>query len=133
VFLFSGSVQDNIFMGTRPQSDVTLVDLGKRCGLASFFDMRGSDFEVGPNGGRLSGGEMRRIALARALLRQPPILLFDQFASDLEDDCNREIFAGLREDPRLTVLYVGHRIPPGFEPDAVFWIEGGRLVRRLDD
>jgi ABC-type multidrug transport system fused ATPase/permease subunit len=134
VFLFVGTIEENIRFGAVGElSDeaferavrVARVDevvAGKDDGLAT---------QVGEGGVKLSGGQKKRVALARALVRQPAILVIDQLAADLQEDLCREIFEMIRREYDVSILYLGHRIPAGFEPDAVHWMEDGRIKRRL--
>jgi ATP-binding cassette subfamily B protein len=85
---------------------------------------------LGQGGGDLSGGQKKRVALARALLRKPEVIVIDQMASDLEASLNREIFTRLSREFEGAILYLGHRVPDGFVPDAVYWLEDGRLAPR---
>jgi ABC-type bacteriocin/lantibiotic exporter with double-glycine peptidase domain len=80
----------------------------------------------------LSGGQKKRVALARALVRNPSILVIDQLAADLQEDLCREIFESIRRHYEVSILYLGHRVPAGFDPDAVYWMEEGTIKRRME-
>jgi ATP-binding cassette, subfamily B, bacterial len=133
VFLFHGTIAENIRFGA--PHDVTeqqieeVVEIAQVAPIIADKEL-GLETPVGEKGLRLSGGQKKRIALARALLRQPGLLIIDQLASDLEEDLNRSIFEGIRKRRNLSIVYLGHRIPAGFEPDAVYWMEHGRLDAR---
>ncbi|MFU8803479.1 MAG: ATP-binding cassette domain-containing protein, partial [Bradymonadaceae bacterium] len=133
VFLFNGTIEENIRFGAPGEineDDIRrVVELAKVDEILEHKEL-GLMTPVGEKGARLSGGQKKRIALARALLRNPSILIIDQLASDLEEDLNRSIFEGIRDTLDLSILYLGHRIPAGFEADAVYWMEYGRLEKR---
>lgn len=131
VFLFHGSIADNIRFGALNElSDVEVAraaQLARVDEIAALKD-QGLGAPVGEKGAMLSGGQRKRVGLARALVRRPKILVVDQLAADLEADLCRAIFEELRcAYPELAILHVGHRVPAGFEPDQVFWIERGEL------
>ncbi len=129
--LFHGSIAHNILVGALGK--VSDEELQRVVRIARVAEFAGDgtdtlDGEVGENGRRLSGGQKKRIALARALIRNPRILVIDQLAADLEADLCRAIFEDIRREyPDMAILHVGHRVPAGFEPDQVFWMERGRL------
>ena len=132
VFLFDAPLRENILLG----NDTPDEELALATRVACVDDMLGPDLSLatspGFSGKALSGGQQKRVALARALCRRPRLLIIDQLASDLEEPLNRKIFEGIRAHYDLTILYLGHRVPAGFEPDAVFWLEGGSLAPRHD-
>lgn len=135
--LFSTTIYDNIACGLpdnvdeaeRERAVQRAVRVAK---VDEILERRGVTLqaEIGPQGVQLSGGQRKRIALARALVRQPRLLIIDQMASDLEDQQNQEIFTALRRDYPSTLLYLGHRIPAGLEPDQIVWLEGGKIASR---
>ena len=109
--LFDDTLRANveIFSGAIP--DDTYQIILETCALAA-LDATYRTQTVGENGGRLSGGEQRRVMLARALAGSPKLLIIDQMASELEPDLCRRIFDGIRRNyPDMGVLYLGHRMP----------------------
>ena len=135
VFMFEATLRDNISFSA-PSSEIEgerMEEVVRLARVDEILDRRGCtlDTVAGDRGLNLSGGQKKRIALARALLRQPSLLIVDQLASDLEAELNREIFEALRQRyPRMAILYLGHLVPPGLEPQEVHWMERGRLRRR---
>ncbi len=128
VFLFDGTLAQNLTLGL--DEDPPEDDLLAACETAQLGDLLetrgGLEFPVGESGGRLSGGQRKRVALARALLRGPDLLIIDQMATDLEEGLNERIFEALRLRG-LTLVYFGHRVPAGLQPEAVYWMERGQL------
>lgn len=136
VLLFDGTIRENIVFGA--PGDVTDEQLARAVRVARVDDViankdEGLDTHVAEKGAQLSGGQKKRIALARALIREPSILVIDQLAADLQEDLCRDIFENIRREFSVSILYLGHRIPAGFQPDKVFWMEDGRIKRRLAD
>ena len=132
IFLFDGSLRDNLFIAMSPeerrQAEPHLHAILKLAGLQDFVQAHpeGLDAPMGERGARLSGGQKKRVALARALLRDPDLVIIDQMATDLEESLNARIFSALRQK-KLTLIYLGHRVPAGLNPEHVFWMEGGCL------
>ncbi|RDV38087.1 ABC transporter ATP-binding protein [Bradymonadaceae bacterium TMQ3] len=132
IFLFDGSLRDNLFIAMSPeerqQAEPDLDAILKLAGLHDFVhdNPEGLDAPMGERGARLSGGQKKRVALARALLRNPDLVIIDQMATDLEESLNARIFSALRLR-KLTLIYLGHRVPAGLDPEHVFWMEGGCL------
>ncbi|MCL4672324.1 MAG: ATP-binding cassette domain-containing protein [Sphingomonadaceae bacterium] len=94
------------------------------------FDLpAGLDTRVGDGGQRLSGGERQRIALARALLRRPALLILDEATSALDVDNERRIRDTIeRLHGDLTMIVIGHRLPTLEQADQVVRLEEGRIV-----
>lgn len=135
VLLFDGSIRENIVFGAPGEvSDAMLQRVVEVARVDEIIAQKehGLDTRVAEKGAKLSGGQKKRIALARALVREPSILVIDQLAADLQEDLCRDIFENIRRDFDVSILYLGHRIPAGFEPDKVFWMEDGRIKRRLE-
>ncbi|QDG52627.1 ABC transporter ATP-binding protein [Persicimonas caeni] len=134
VFLFSGSIEQNIRFGLKTTSAEDAFKLAIRAARVDEVIAQKPDglaTQVGERGTCLSGGQKKRIALARALLRSPAVLVIDQLAADLQEDLCREIFEMIRREYHVSILYLGHRVPAGFNPDAVYWMEEGRIKRQL--
>ena len=129
VFLFDGTLRDNLILGCETEpSQQAMEEAVEIAGLSDVVDgdRGGLKMEVGEKGQRLSGGQKKRVALARALLRDPDLLIVDQMATDLEEALNERIFLKLRERD-MTLIYFGHRVPAGLEPRQVYWMERGTL------
>ena len=133
VLLFEGTFRENLLFGVREEIDDDFLQwvLDISC-VTPIIEERedGLESQLGQGGGDLSGGQKKRVALARALLRRPEVIVIDQMASDLEASLNKSIFTRLTEEFEGAILYLGHRVPDGFQPDAVYWLEAGRLARR---
>lgn len=131
VFLFEGTLRENVCFGAAEVDEAAFeraVALACVTPLAAEHTL-GFARRVGQRGQGLSGGQRKRVALARALLGAPRVLIIDQLASELEQELNRQIFEGLAALAQpLAILYLGHRLPEGFVADAVYRLEGGRLV-----
>ncbi len=110
--LFNGSIRDNIaFAHEQPITDEAFTRVFKACCLENVCAHFG-DEPIGEYGAKLSGGEQRRVMLARALANNPKLLIIDQLASELEPDLCRQIFRNIRQmAPKLGILYLGHRAP----------------------
>ena len=129
VFLFDGTLRSNLTLGFEGEArDDDIARAIDGAGLRDVVDgdRGGLDMEVGERGQRLSGGQRKRVALARALIREPDLLIVDQMATDLEEALNERIFRTLRERG-LTLIYFGHRVPAGLAPGEVYWMERGQV------
>lgn len=113
-FLVDGTIRDNLLLGATGTSDAAVDDAVARCGLASLLARcpRGLDEQVGEGGRLLSAGERTRIALARAVLRDPGVLLLDEVGAHLDDASLVVLRASLGPFlTRRTVLEAAHDRP----------------------
>lgn len=109
VFLFKGSLQDNICM-FQDYSDDEIEKSLIKSGLGEFMTFRGSkDIDINEKGNSLSGGEKQRIAIARAIIRETPILLADEVLSNLDNQVANEVEKTLLSLEQVTVIAVTHR------------------------
>ncbi|MDJ0783378.1 MAG: ABC transporter ATP-binding protein [Desulfosarcinaceae bacterium] len=130
-FLFAGSIRDNITLG---DDAVTDADLDRVARMAALHKMlvhmpNGWDTIVGEKGVILSGGQKQRIGLARAFLRDAPILLLDDPISQVDGETGDEIVAGLRRmAARKTIIVVSHRLSAVQFADHIVTFKGGVVV-----
>ncbi len=137
VFLFHDSIRANLAWGLgegdKGDTDEAAVADALRSAAADFvFALpHGLDTIVGDGGVRLSGGERQRIALARALLRRPSLLILDEATSALDVENELRIRDAIeRLHGRLTVIVIGHRLPTLDHADQVIRMSEGRIVAR---
>lgn len=133
VMLFSGSVHDNIALA-RPDAPRSAVEQAARQAGAHGFIMelpQGYDTPLGENGARLSGGERQRISIARALLKDAPILLLDEATASLDASCAAGIQQALSQLARgRTVVVIAHRLRSIRSADRILVMDEGQLVEQ---
>lgn len=132
--LFDGSVRFNVSLGAKPGHDPTDAEIEEACRIANVHDViaalpEGYDTECGPGATRLSGGQRQRLAIARALVRRPRLLLLDESTSALDAASEAALQQGLERASRgTTVLAITHRLHTVQRADVIFVVEGGRVV-----
>jgi ATP-binding cassette subfamily B protein len=130
-FLFSGSVRDNIAFGRPDADDVEIADAARAVGAHEFILRlpEGYDTDVGERGSRLSAGQRQLVALARALIADPRILILDEATANVDVHAEGAIELGLR---RLlagrTSIVIAHRLSTVMNADRIAVLEGGRIV-----
>ena len=131
VFLFRGTIRDNIALGRIGATEAEIVEAARRANahdfIMSFAD--GYDSSVGEQGTQLSGGQRQRIAIARAMLKNAPILLLDEPTAALDSESEREVQTAL-DALRIgrTTMVVAHRLQTIVGADRIFVIEKGRAI-----
>ncbi|CAM1509360.1 Fc.00g030990.m01.CDS01 [Cosmosporella sp. VM-42] len=134
--LFDGTIRFNVGLGSTPDHEATDAEIEEACRLANIHDTiaelpNGYDTECGPNGSRLSGGQRQRLAIARALVRKPKLLLLDESTSALDAESERALQEGLERVARgITVIAITHRLHTVRKADVIFVVEGGKVVER---
>jgi ATP-binding cassette subfamily B protein/subfamily B ATP-binding cassette protein MsbA len=130
-FLFPGSIADNLAWG-RPAASRAEIEAAARAARAHEFIARlpaGYDTLLGERGATLSGGERQRLAIARALLKQAPILILDEPTSALDAKTEWLILEGLKElMAGRTTLMIAHRLSTVRCADRIIVLENGRIV-----
>jgi subfamily B ATP-binding cassette protein MsbA len=131
VFLFNESVRYNIAYGMEQIDERKLVDVIARAQAAAFIEAlpHGLNTVVGERGTQLSGGQRQRLAIARALLRDSPILIFDEATSALDSESERLIQRAIEELFRdRTAIIIAHRLSSIRFADRVVVLDKGRIV-----
>ncbi len=129
--LFYGSVQENIRLARPGASDDEVTQAAELAGAAEFITRlpQGYDTEIGERGTRLSAGQVQRIAIARAFLKNAPLLVLDEPTSSLDPESETRIRQALeRLVQDRTVLVIAHRLNTIAHAEQVAVLEGGRLV-----
>ncbi|UPR33892.1 lipid A ABC transporter ATP-binding protein/permease MsbA [Vibrio cyclitrophicus] len=134
VHLFNDTVANNIAYATNDEFSREQIEHAAKLAHASEFieNMEnGIDTVVGENGGNLSGGQRQRIAIARALLRDAPVLILDEATSALDTESERAIQSALEELQKdKTVLVIAHRLSTIEQADEILVVDDGRIVER---
>ncbi len=130
VWLFSGSIRDNIVSGSIRPSDADLIEAGRVAGVEDFVARHpgGYDQQLAERGEGLSGGQRQAIALARALIGKPPVLLLDEPTSAMDVKTEAQVIQRLKEATKdTTMIIVTHRTSLLELVDRVIVIEGGKI------
>lgn len=133
VVLFDGTVRENIRLGKKNATDEEVLAAAKVARCDEFVERlpNGYDTLIGENGGRLSGGERQRISIARALLKDAPIVLLDEATASLDVENETQVQAALSELLQgKTVLVIAHRMRTVDNADKIVVLEGGRVVEQ---
>ena len=131
VFLFRGSIRDNIELGRPGASEDEIVAAAKSASAHDFIMAfpRGYDTPVGEHGLQLSGGQRQRIAIARALIKNAPIILLDEATAALDSESELQVREAMEHLFRgRTTLAIAHRLHTVSHADRIFVVEEGRVV-----
>lgn len=132
-FLFNASIADNIAYGV-PNAARSSIEAAARAAQAAGFIQglpEGYDTVIGERGYRLSGGQRQRISLARAIMRDPELLILDEATSALDSQSERLVQEAIeRFERNHTVLVIAHRLSTIVNADLICVMESGRIVER---
>lgn len=130
-WLFEGSIRDNIRYGLPDASDTDIEDAAKLANAHDFIlaQPQGYDTPVGENGITLSGGQRQRLSIARALVRNAPILILDEATSSLDNESEAAVQKALDKAMKgRTVLVIAHRLSTIAKADKIVVMEAGKVV-----
>lgn len=133
VFLFDGSVRDNIAYGRHDATDEEIEDAARRANAHEFIVRlpEGYDTFIGERGVKLSGGQCQRLAIARAVLARPQILILDEATSNLDTESEQLIQASMAELlAGRTTFVIAHRLSTVRRADLILLLDDGRIVER---
>jgi ATP-binding cassette subfamily B protein len=131
--LFNDTIAYNIRYGRPDATDDEVSDAAQTAQIAGFVESLRDGYrtEVGERGLKLSGGEKQRVAIARTVLKAPPILVLDEATSALDIHTEREIQAALeRISANRTTLVIAHRLATIVNADEIIVLDGGRITER---
>lgn len=132
-FLFNGTVRDNLRLGRPLATDAELLAAAEAANARGFIDRlpKGLDTVVGERGVKLSVGEKQRVSIARALLKDPPILILDEATSSVDNQTERAIQQALdRLMAGRTSFVIAHRLSTVRRADQILVLDHGRIVER---
>jgi ATP-binding cassette subfamily B protein len=131
--LFNMSIRDNIKWANADASEADILEACKLANADKFISELDDGFDtiVGDRGVRLSGGQIQRIALARALVRKPVLLILDEATSALDSESEQSIRASIEElSGRITILAIAHRLSTVSRADVIYTLDKGRVIER---
>ena len=129
-YLFKGTVRDNLRMGKPDAEDSELWAVLERVNLAAFLkEEQGLDTGVSEKGGNLSGGQCQRLALARALLHDSPVYIFDEATSNIDIESENDIMREIHALAQIkTVILISHRLANVTASDRIYVMENGAVT-----
>ena len=131
VHLFSATLRDNLLLASPGASDARLAQTLERVGLAKLLEDSGLNSWLGEGGRQLSGGELRRLAIARALLHDAPVMLLDEPTEGLDATTESQILDLLAEVMReKTVLMVTHRLRGLARFNQIIGMDNGKIIEQ---
>ena len=131
VFLFHGTVRENVLFGRPEASNHEVIDAVKAANAEEFIINLPDGFEtvVGERGVRLSGGQKQRLSIARALLKDAPILILDEATSSVDAETESHIHEAItRLASNRTSVIIAHRLSPSRSGDKIIVLDDGRIV-----
>lgn len=131
--LFNATIRENLLLARPEATESEMIDATKRAQIHDFILSlpEGYDTRIGEQGLRLSGGERQRLAIARALLKDAPILIFDEPTANLDAVTEREVLRTIHHSTlNRTVLLITHRLVGIEDYDEIIVLQAGRIVER---
>jgi ATP-binding cassette subfamily B protein len=133
VFLFDGSARDNIAYGRKEATAAEVEDAARRANAHEFIEKlpQGYETTIGERGVKLSGGQQQRLAIARAVLKAPQILILDEATSNLDTESEQLIQASMADLlAGRTTFVIAHRLSTIRRADLILLMHDGRIIER---
>ncbi len=133
IVIFNDTVANNITFGRQGTDKLEIIDAAKRASADGFIESLPHKYDtmLGDHGLRLSGGQQQRIAIARAIISDPDLLILDEATSSLDSVTEREIQNAVEElSADRTVLIIAHRLSTVRKADKILVLEAGRLIEQ---
>ena len=133
VYLFHDTVRANILFGRPDATEAEMIEAAKKARCHDFIMAlpQGYDTVIGEGGGTLSGGEKQRISIARAILKNAPIIILDEATASIDPENEHLIQQALSELTRgKTVITIAHRLATIEQANQILVIDDGRLVQQ---
>lgn len=129
-YLFKGTVRENLLMGDPNATEEQMQQVLRKTNLAGFLNaQQGLDTPLAERASNLSGGQCQRLALARALLHDSPVYIFDEATSNIDVESENDIMNTIRELARTkTVILISHRLANVVGSDRIYVLESGNVV-----
>ena len=129
-YLFKGTVRDNLLMGKKDATDAELKDALRKVNLFDFVNgQEGLDTRLQEMGSNLSGGQRQRLAMARALLHDTPIYIFDEATSNIDVESENQIMEVVKELAKTkTIILISHRLANVVSADQIYVLNHGEVV-----
>jgi ATP-binding cassette subfamily B protein len=135
VFLFHGTVRENIAYGRPGASPEDIIAAARAAEAHDFIERlpQGYDTIVGERGQKLSGGQRQRLSIARAVLKDPRILVLDEATSSVDNETESAIQRSMKEISKgRTTLVIAHRLSTVVQSDRIYVLEKGRIAEQGD-
>lgn len=129
-YLFKGTVRDNLCMAKKDASDKELWEVLKQVNLSQYFkEQQGLDTKLLEKASNLSGGQRQRLALARALLYDSPIYIFDEATSNIDVESENEIINQIYELSKTkTIIMISHRLANVVKANCIYALDNGKVI-----
>ena len=130
-YIFDMTIKENLLLAKEDATDEDIQNVIKLASLEEFISSlkKGVDTKVGESGIKLSGGQKQRLAIARALLRNSPVILFDESTSSLDNFAQEEVKRSIDSlKGRSTIVIVAHRLSTIKDVDLIFFLDEGKII-----
>ena len=131
-WIFKGTVRENLLMGNPRATEAEMIEALDKVNLKSFLEAQnGLDTRVESNASNLSGGQKQRLALARALLHDTPVYIFDEATSNIDADSEEAIMTAVKQiAKKKTVILISHRLANVTDSDAIYMLKDGEIIEK---